>query len=486
VHLSKLAAGYERVGEGDPIITAVTEDSRRVTPGALFVAVPGSAQDGHDFIADAVARGAAAVALERRERMPPTCPAIIVDSSRSALARLSAAFHGHPARGLTLIGFTGTFGKTSTSEILRALLDAAGLAPAVIGSLGTRYRGGVSDSHSGLTTPSPPDLHASLARLRDAGARQVIMEVTTHALRAGRVDGLAFGGGLIAAIMPGEHTDFHRSFEDYVNAKRLFLRHLSPAALLAYDADNVPASRLAAEARVSRRAGLTITPIGGVDLQNSAEGLVTLNNVVLDGEGALFSVGQEPLRSALLGRGHVRNVGLALTYALAAGVSLNDARAVLASLSPLRRRMERYVASDRTVLDDTAGHPDSLETAFEASAFLPHERLWVAYAIRGNRGVDINRRNAVALAGLAARYRAAGVIQTASADVVSPRDSAAQEEVDAARLALRDVGLAASWHDELGAAMREVAARSAPGDLIVLLGAQGMDEGKRLLLEALQ
>jgi UDP-N-acetylmuramoyl-L-alanyl-D-glutamate--2,6-diaminopimelate ligase len=396
-----------------------------VTPGALFVAVAGSL-DGHAFIGDAVRRGAAAVVVERVDAVPPDVPALVVDSSRRALARLSARIHDHPARDLTIVGFTGTFGKTSTSEILRALLDAAGLEPAVIGSLGARF-GGFADRGCGLTTPAAPELHAWLARLRDEGARHVIMEVTTHALRLERVHTLRFSGGIIAAIMPGEHTDFHRTYEDYVEAKRLFLQYLAPDALLVYDADNRAARTLAGEARVARTAGLSLG--GRADGPDD----VVIGDVALDAEGALFTMRGERLRSSLLGRAHVRNVGLALTYALAAGVPLPTARDVIASLKPLRRRMERYEVDGRIVLDDTAGHPDSLEAAFEAAAVLPHARVWVAYAIRGNRGADINRRNATTLARLTALHGASGVFLTAAADVAGPYDRATTEEIAAAR-----------------------------------------------------
>jgi UDP-N-acetylmuramoyl-L-alanyl-D-glutamate--2,6-diaminopimelate ligase len=463
----------------DPVISGVTEDSRRVSPGLLFVAVPGAARDGHDFLADAISRGAAAVVVERQDCLPRAIPALVVSSSREALAQLSAAVHGHSARSLTLVGFTGTFGKTSTSEILRALLDAAGLKPAVIGSLGARY-GGFVDRGTGLTTPSPPELHACLARLRDAGARQVIMEVTTHALRMGRVSGLQFDGGLIAAIMPGEHTDFHRTYEDYVDAKRLFLRYLSSSALLAFDADNRAARQLASEARVERTFGFTI----GRSADDHSNDLA-FRDVLLDGAGALFTVQHIRIRSALLGRAHVRNVALALTYALASGVTLDAARTVLADLRPLRRRMERYDAGGRTVVDDTAAHPDSLDAVFEAAALLPHDRLWVVFAIRGNRGADINRRNAVALARLAALHGADGVVLTASADVVGPNDRATPEEIDAVRAAYEEHGGRAIWYDALESAIGEVVALSAPGDLVLLLGAQSMDEGKRLLSDPL-
>src|SRR5512146_857577 len=132
MRLSELCEDYHRDGDGDPEILGITEDSRAIAPGWLFVAVPGTSQDGHRFVADAIARGASALVLERRVDGVDRLPAVFVSSSRLALAHLAARFHGHPARNLRLVGFTGTFGKTTTSEVLRALLAAGGRRVGVI------------------------------------------------------------------------------------------------------------------------------------------------------------------------------------------------------------------------------------------------------------------------------------------------------------------------------------------------------------------
>jgi UDP-N-acetylmuramoyl-L-alanyl-D-glutamate--2,6-diaminopimelate ligase len=427
-----------------------------------------------------VQRGAAAVVAERVERVPDEVPLVLVPSARQALATLAARFHGQPARGLKLIGFTGTFGKTSTSDILRALLEAGGSRPGVLGSLGARYKD-FHDAGNGLTTPAPVELHRALHGLREAGAETVIMEVTSHALRMGRVSGLTFSGGMLAAIMPGEHTDFHHSFDDYVAAKRLFLDYLQPDAVLAFDADNTAACTLAAAAVVRARSGFSL---------NGRNADVGIRDVNLDATGAHFTVGGARLHSALLGPGHLRNVALALAYALRAGVSIASAREVLPALSPLRRRMERYSVSGRTVLDDTAAHPDSLRATFEVAGMLsaglrathPESRVVVAYAIRGSRGEEINRRNAVALAELAALNRVDMLIVTAASDTAGPVDRATGTEVDATTDALKARGCAFVWHDALQEAMQLAMRETRAGDLIVLAGAQGMDGGQEMLL----
>lgn len=265
-------------------------------------------------------------------------------------------------------------------------------------------------------------MHRAFRGLRDAGADTVIMEVTSHALRLGRAEGLIFTGGLLSAIKPGEHADFHGSYEDYVAAKRLFLRHLAPAATLAYDADNFTARRFAREAGVAATSGFSLH---GRDTD------VRLTNIALDHAGARLTISGRRLRSPLLGRGHLRNVALALAYALPTGIPIELARQGLRRLRPQHRRMEQRDIHGRLVLDDTAGHPDSLQATFDVAAMLARSprmrtgaRVVVVYAIRGSRGVDINRRNALSLADLAAEHGVDQLIVTAAADVAGAPGSA--------------------------------------------------------------
>jgi UDP-N-acetylmuramoyl-L-alanyl-D-glutamate--2,6-diaminopimelate ligase len=477
--LSDLARGFERRGE-DPVITGLSEDSRRIVPGMLFVAVRGSSLDGHEFIADAIRRGASAVAAERLDGIPEHVPALLVASGRRALGIFSERFFGEPRRELTLIGFTGTFGKTSTSDVLRRLLSAAGMPAGVIGSLGARYQD-FHDPGSGLTTPAPPELHRMLRDLRSSGAETVIMEVTSHALRLERAVGLRFDGGLIAAIKSGEHTDFHGTFEEYLAAKRTFLDYLTDAALLAYDADNDASTGLAKGASTTRTVGFSI---------EGRQTELIFREVVLDRHGASFALAGPlagsggMLRSTLLGVGHLRNVALALTYALSSGVPISTASEILSTLEPLARRMERYDAAGRTVLDDTAAHPESLRATFEVAALLAGRRMdraAVVYAVRGMRGTGINQRNADALAQLTSDYGISRLMLTAAADAAGPHDRVRGEEADAARQTLLRRGFAFAWHDALRDALEAALAATSRGDLVVLVGAQGMNAARSML-----
>jgi UDP-N-acetylmuramoyl-L-alanyl-D-glutamate--2,6-diaminopimelate ligase len=203
--------------------------------------------------------------------------------------------------------------------------------------------------------------------------------------------------------------------------------------------------------------------------------------VRLGGDGARFTIDGVEMHSTLAGRGHLRNVGLALAYALSSGVTIDTARGVLARLTPLRRRMERYAIEGRQVLDDTAAHPESFKATFETADLIPHARMVAIYAIRGSRGVDINARNARALAELALLHAVAPLIVTASEGAAGPHDVVTDEERDAALEAIASRGQPYMFEPRLDAAARMAMEATAPGDLILLLGAQGMDKGREFL-----
>lgn len=490
--LAAIAASYDIVGDAGTGILGITENSRAVEPGYLFVAVTGTADDGHKYIPDAIARGAAAIAVEDPRNIPPGMTAVVVPAARQALSVMASRFYGEPGRDLEIVGFTGTFGKTTTSHVLQQLLNAAGRRTSVVGSLGARFEDAAYELR-GMTTPSPVVLQRALRRMRDAGADTVVMEVTSHALDMDRVHGLRFGGGLIAAIRPGEHIDFHRNFDDYVASKRRILQYIEPGALVAYDADNRAATSIARERADIRDAGFSLrrTPVGGEaqaqerrrDVLDDRR-ILSFADAVLDDRGAVFTVDGARLRSALLGRANLRNVALALTFARQIGLPVEHARDALAGLTALSRRMERVDIAGRAVLDDTAGHPESFDSTFEVADLIPAGRIIVAYALRGARGVDINRRNALSLAEHTLTLGAYRTIVTEAADTTGPLDRVTPEEADAARAAFRERGVAPEWHETMKTAMQDAARHSRPGDLIVLVGAQGMNAGRAALEEA--
>ncbi len=217
----------------DPDITAITCDSREVSPGALFAALPGSRADGRAYISDALDRGAAAVVCTRsrsEEPLPQGVPGAAVDDPRAALALLAAEFYGRPADGLTLIAVTGTKGKTTTAHMLREILTAAGYKTGMIGTLGA-YIGRQKLSDSPNTTPEPIALHRTLRQMAGAGCTHVVLEASSQAMKLKRLHGLTFAAGLFLNLSPdhiGPHE--HTGFDEYRACKAALFRQCRLAA----------------------------------------------------------------------------------------------------------------------------------------------------------------------------------------------------------------------------------------------------------------
>lgn len=229
-HLAGVAGG-RLVGDPDVAVRDVTHDSRQVGPGTLFVAIPGSAQDGHDFIESAVAGGSPALMVER----PVTVdvPYILVRSSRRAMAPVAAEVHGHPSRHMALVGVTGTNGKTTVTHMVESVVAAAGVEVGLVGTVHTRV--GDIDIPNTRTTPESSDFQRVLARMRQLGAEVVAAEVSSHALEMHRVDSTRFA---VAAFtnLSQDHLDFHGDMEAYFASKaRLFRPELSDRAVVWVD-----------------------------------------------------------------------------------------------------------------------------------------------------------------------------------------------------------------------------------------------------------
>jgi UDP-N-acetylmuramoyl-L-alanyl-D-glutamate--2,6-diaminopimelate ligase len=490
--LSSLAGGAiaarDRAIPSGGEITGITTDTRRVRPGNLFVAIPGTRLDGHDFLADAVARGAAAVVVERDVPRGLPVPVIRAPSSRRAYAELAAAWHGHPARALRLVGITGTLGKTSTLAMLGAILETAGRPAGTIGSLGVSVGGRVVDT--GYTVPDPMVLQEALARFVRDGAELAAMEVTSHALDQDRVHGLSYELGIFTNLVPMEHAEYHRSFREYVSVKRRFLDLLEPGAPLVYSWDD-PVLRGVARARgaiaigCGERAGATV---GVEPVALGADGTrVTLDvrEAVPNVYGGSVQPQRIDLPLRLLGRSNVTDAALAAVAALCLGASVDAATHALREFPPARRRMEVIHRDGFTVLDDTVGHPDSVTALFEVLQKLQFRRLHVAFAIRGSRGEWINHLLAESLAIWAENVPPATLVVTSSAESADPRNRVAAAERDAFVAALEQASVPFEERSRLDDAVRLVLDRAGSGDVVLLLGAQGMDDGASIMHDVL-
>ncbi|TMC70979.1 MAG: hypothetical protein E6J13_08355 [Chloroflexi bacterium] len=216
-------------GDGGAEISGVQPDSRRVKPGDLFVAVPGIRADGHAFIADAVAAGAAAVAVQSDAQVPNGVAALRFPSTRSALGELAAEFYGRPARQLKVAGVTGTDGKTTTTHMAEHVLQAGGIVAGAMSTVAYSVAGRESDNTSGQTTTDAHEIQAWLKEMVDAGVRCAVIETTSHALVQERVNACDFDVAAFTNV-GHDHLDYHATWEDYLEAKARLIDLAAKAA----------------------------------------------------------------------------------------------------------------------------------------------------------------------------------------------------------------------------------------------------------------
>ena len=359
---------------GLPSFSGITTDSRGVEPGALFIAVRGSESDGHRFVPDAVARGAAAVAVEAP--LDARVPQIVVSDGRRAAIALARAWFDDPAASLRLVGITGTNGKTTTTGIIRHLLNATGEAGS-IGTLGAFDGAGrtVPSTAGSLTTPGPVDLQATLATLRDRAVRLVAMETSSHSLDQGRLDGLVFRAAVFTNLTR-DHLDYHRTMEHYLAAKLKLLTLLGPDAALAVNVDD-PAWRA-----IPRSAEM-------VSFGFSPDADVRATSPALDASGSRFRIegrfGIAEVSLPLPGEFNVANALAAAACALGLGHSLSAVVERLNTAPQVPGRMERLAAEPFVVLRDYAHTPDALERAMTALRPVTPGRLIVVFGCGGDR-----------------------------------------------------------------------------------------------------
>lgn len=359
-------------------VTGLSLSSQRVVPGDLYAALPGARAHGAAYADDAVAAGAVAVLTDADGAARVTrAPALVVERPRAVLGDLAARVYGNPAEHLTLLAVTGTQGKTTTTRLAESGLQGSGTTAAVIGTVGTRIAG--TDVKTALTTPEAPDLHALFAVMRERGVTACAMEVSSHALVMGRVDGVVFD---VAAFtnLGRDHLDFHKDVEDYFAAKAsLFTPERARRGLV--NLDDAHGRRLLDEASIPLR---TFSALG-----NDADWRAV--DVALAPDGATFTVeGPDGLRFPagvpLAGDFNVANALCAIAGTGEAGLDPAAVAAGIAVGAGVPGRLERVDAGQGWLaIVDYAHKPDAVTAALEALRPLTPGRLIVVIGAGGDR-----------------------------------------------------------------------------------------------------
>jgi UDP-N-acetylmuramoyl-L-alanyl-D-glutamate--2,6-diaminopimelate ligase len=363
-------------------VRGLTDDSRRVVAGGCFVAVRGLRVDGHRFIPQAVERGARAVVAEPPDPLPGEAVGrILVPDTRRALPRMADAYYGHPSRALTVVGITGTNGKTTTSYLCEALLQARGLATGVIGTIQYVVRGRAREA--GQTTPEAIELQGLLAEMVAAGVGGVAMEVSSHALALHRVDGVAFDVAVFTNLTQ-DHLDFHQTMEGYANAKRrLFFELLAaggkPGATAVLNADD-PVGAAWAAALPGRALTFGLGPGHAIRPLQHESGLGGIRLLATSPAGPVRIV------SSLIGEHNVMNLLGAAGVGVALGLEPGAIASALASVTRVPGRFEQVEAGqDFLVVVDYAHTPDALQRVLETARRLTPGRLGVVFGAGGDR-----------------------------------------------------------------------------------------------------
>jgi UDP-N-acetylmuramoyl-L-alanyl-D-glutamate--2,6-diaminopimelate ligase len=446
VRLKELLGGVDVLelrGASAVDVRSLTHDANGVVPGTLFCCVPGHRADGHDFAAAAVDRGAVALLVERMLALE--VPQARVADVRAAMAPVAAALHGWPSRDMTVIGVTGTNGKTTTTHLLRAVLEAHGWPAASIGTLG-----------GARTTPEAPVLQATLGRLRDAGKEAVALEVSSHALRQHRVDAVQFAA-VVFTNLSQDHLDYHGTMEDYFAAKaELF--DASRAALAVINADDAYGQRLT-----------QLTPLRTVPFS-----MADATDVESAADGSAFTWRGIRLRIALGGRFNISNALAAATTAAELGVDHDAIATGLAGVTVPGRFESVAAGQPFPVIVDYAHTPDGLDQLLTAARqHVDGGRLIVVFGCGGDRDPTKRPR----MGEVATRAADLAVLTSDNPRHEDPRAIIAQVEAGgrADRLVVepdREKAIAAA----LG--------QAGPGDVVVIAGKgheQGQDFGDRVV-----
>jgi UDP-N-acetylmuramoyl-L-alanyl-D-glutamate--2,6-diaminopimelate ligase len=356
LRLNEIIEGLEvigRTGDQDPSIGKITFDSRQVAEGDLFVAVSGLQTDGHQYIGRALQSGAAAVVCQEpgQESLPDT-PLIQVSNSRKALAHMAAAFYGHPSRELSLVGVTGTNGKTTIATLLHQLHVLMGFKAGLLSTIQVLV--GEETHPATHTTPDPIQINALIREMVDHGCEYCFMEVSSHAIDQFRVEALEFNGGIFTNLTR-DHLDYHKDFREYLEVKKRFFDHLPEDAFALVNKDDKNGKVMLQNCRAEHHA-------------YSLRSLCDFRGKIIEMhlEGSSLEINGQEVWVKLPGRFNAENLLCAFGTSVLLGQHKDEVIAALSELNPVAGRFETLRSgSGTTAIVDYAHTPDALQNVLE-------------------------------------------------------------------------------------------------------------------------
>jgi len=371
----------EQHGNENLEIKGLTSDSRAVKKGYLFVAVKGSMQDGHRYLAHAVQKGACALAVENVEDVFKDVAIVRLPNTRAALSELASRFYNYPSKGMNLIGITGTNGKTTTSYLLESILKEEGKNVGVIGTISYRFKG--KSFRASLTTPEPTDLMKIMSEMKDAGVTDIIIEVSSHSLEQGRIKGLSWSRALFTNFSR-DHLDYHSTMEEYFKAKSLLFYSLGEEE----EGDQVKAIINMDDPKGRVLEKITKASVVSYGLGDNC--LLRAADINSSAEGLRFRLatpaGDVSITSSLFGQINAYNILAAAAVAFSLDIDLKIISRGISRLTLVPGRLQP-VKNKRglSVFVDYAHSPDALEKVLQTLRQLTKGRLITVFGCGGDR-----------------------------------------------------------------------------------------------------
>jgi UDP-N-acetylmuramoyl-L-alanyl-D-glutamate--2,6-diaminopimelate ligase len=464
-------------------ITGVSYHSGEVTEGQLFVCIRGYKTDGHKYLPQAVANGAVAAVVEEFQE-GINIPQYLVANGRIALARLGDEFFGHPSEKMKMIGITATNGKTTTTHMTNAILENQGFKTGLIGTVSIK----IDDTsiRSVLTTPESLDLHYYLKQMVDKKVSHVCMEVSSAALETKRVEKVDYDIVTFNNISR-EHIDAHGSFEQYFEAKSSLIRNASENSIAVLNLDDAYSASLIKETKAQ------VITFG----LESKQGHLHCKNLDLTTGRARFTVeilkpfnvdgheyepGEFDVELSVPGLHSVYNSLVAITISLLCGVSISTIQETLATFAGVERRFEFIYEDDFKIIDDHFANVGNINVTLQTLNYMKYKKLHLVYAIRGERGLTVNRENAETIVEWASKLGMDEIIATKSVSHVTEKDWVRDEEERVFLEVMSEANIKVNLYGELPDAISHALEQVEPGDLILLAGCQGMDYGAEAAL----
>ena len=475
--------GQKQSSEKPTESKGIAYHSGKVSDGFLFVCIKGYKTDGHLYIDQAAQKGAAAAVVEDFQENVPITQYKVADS-RQALAALADKYYNHPSKKINLTGVTATNGKTTTAYMINSILEEHGLNTGLVGTV--IVKAGNKVEPADLTTPESLDLHRFFSRMVEEKVTHAVMEVSSSGLELKRVGSVDFNTVVVNNISR-EHIDLHGSYEDYYNAKASLVRTANKNQWAVFNLDCPQTAPLVKETKANP---LTY----GI---KNREADIVVDNLDLSTGRARFQVslknrhsfnflseqsGSINVNLSVLGLHSVYNSMAAILVALINKIPTETISKALLNFKGVERRFELIFEDEFMVLDDHFANSGNINVTLETLQMMDYKKLHLVYAIRGSRGVTVNRENAETLAYWAPKLGLDRIIATTSSSHVGEKDLVTSDEIEVYKEVIDQAGLKTEIFEELPDAIAAGLKETQKCDVLLLAGCQGMDYGASICL----